>query len=202
MSSVNQKTLLTYETHYQAYIDNTTPEVTGGLKDWIDQALEGLPLDAKIMEIGSGDGRDARYIESLGYDVECTDATQAFVNILLEKGFNAHVHNAILDPIIGSFDLIFANSVLVHFTREETILVTSKVQTALNPNGRFAFSVKLGRGDLWTNAKVDAPRYYHFWTRKRIDMLLRNTGFSHWTISEDASGRGGSDDWLQVIAYK
>ena len=202
MSSVNQKTLLTYENRYQAYIENTVPEVSGGLKAWLDEALEGLPFDAKIMEIGSGDGRDASYIEGLGYDVECTDAAQAFVNVLLDKGFNAHLHNAILDPIIGSFDLIFANAVLVHFTREETILVTSKVQTALKPRGRFAFSLKKGRGERWTTDKIDAPRFYQFWTRKRVEQLLKNTGFSYWTIGEDSSGRGGSDEWLQVIAYK
>lgn len=202
MSEANKTTLSSYEAHTQDYIQNTPSEVSGGLKDWIDSALTGLPLNAKILEIGSGDGRDADYIESLGYDVECTDAAQAFVSILLEKGFNAHLHDAILDPITGSYDLVFANSVLHHFTHEEAILVTSKVLTALKPRGRFAFSLKRGRGEVWSTDKMNAPRYYHCWSRKEVEKLLRNTGFKRWTVSEDASGRGGSDDWMQIIACR
>ena len=202
ISTANQKTLETYESCSRVYIDNTPEKVSGGLAKWINEAVEGLPLTARIFEIGSGDGRDAEHMESLGYSVECSDAAQAFVEILKARGLEARQHNAILDPIVGSYDLIFANAVLLHFTREETILVTSKVIAALKPRGRFAFSLKKGKGELWSNEKVGAPRYYHLWGRGGIEKLLRNTGFTSWTISEDGSGRGGSDDWMHIIATK
>lgn len=202
MLTANQKTLYAYESQSQAYISKTPEHVAGGLKAWIDAALAGLPESAHIFEIGSGNGRDADYIESLGYEVECSDAAQSFVTSLLSKGFNAHLHNAILDPIIGSYDLIFANAVLPHFTHEESTLVTSKILTALKPRGRFAFSLKKGEGERWCTEKLGAPVCYTYWTVTQVDTMLRNMGFSKWSITEDAPDFLQSDVWLQVIAYK
>lgn len=202
MQTSNQKTLYAYESGSQSYITKTPAHVVGGMKAWIDNALSGLHESARIFEIGSGHGRDADYIESLGYDVECSDAAQSFVSALLAKGFNARIHNAITDPIIGSYDLIFANAVLPHFTHEETTLVTSKVLTALKPRGRFAFSLKKGEGEKWCTKKLGAPVCYHFWTIKQVEALLRNMGFSKWSITEDAPNFLEGEVWIQVIAYK
>lgn len=202
MPTPNQKTLKSYEMQLQSYIDQTPSEVTGGLKAWIDEALSGLPHGARILELGSGDGRDADYIEHLGYDVECTDAAQGFISCLLAKGFSARLHDAILDPIVGSYDMIFANAVLHHFTHCEAMLVTSKVLAALKLRGRFAFSVKEGAGETWSNEKLGEPRYYHFWTRKQIEAMLKNTGFNRWTIHKDIADSKTENGWLQVIAYK
>ncbi len=202
MQTANQKTLHAYESESQSYIAKTPAHVAGGMKIWIDTALLGLHEGARIFEIGSGNGRDADYIESLGYDVECSDAAQSFVSALLAKGFAARLHNAIVDPIIGSYDLIFANAVLPHFTHEETTLVASKVLTALKPRGRFAFSLKKGEGERWCTEKLGAPVCYHFWTVKQVETLLQNMGFSKWSVTEDAPDFLEGDVWLQVIAYK
>ncbi|MEJ2124673.1 MAG: hypothetical protein P8Y47_07640, partial [Alphaproteobacteria bacterium] len=125
-SSENHKTLQSYEDHIQEFIAKTYPQVTGGVKNWIDTVLDGLPLGAKIVELGSASGRDAAYMTSKGYTVECTDAAQSFVTHLQSQGLNARVHNAITDIISQSDDLIFANAVLVHFTREDTASVIQK----------------------------------------------------------------------------
>lgn len=39
------------------------------------------------LEIGSAFGRDAGYLERKGHSVECTDATQAFVDLLNKANF-------------------------------------------------------------------------------------------------------------------
>lgn len=202
MQTANQKTLYAYESQSQAYINKTSDQVSEGLKAWLDAALSGLHEGAHIFEIGSGNGRDADYIESMGYEVECSDAAQSFVSTLLAKGFNARLHNAILDPIIGSYDLIIANAVLPHFTQEESTLVASKVLTALKPRGRFAFTLKKGEGEKWCTEKLGAPVCYHYWTTKQVETLLKNMGFSKWSICEHTPSTLSTDTWLQVIAYK
>ena len=202
MQTANQKTLHAYELRSASYIDKTPSVITGTLKVWIDEAVEGLPLNSRIFEIGSGDGRDADYIESLGYEVECSDTVQSYVSTLLAKGFNARLHDAILDPIMGSYDLIFANAVLPHFTQEEAMLVTSKVLTALKPRGRFAFSLKEGRNDFWATQETKDAVRCHYWSRKQVETMLKNTGFNRWTIHEEPSGLNSADGWLQIVAYK
>lgn len=202
MQTANQKTLYAYESKSQAYLNKTPDQISEGLKAWLDAALSGLHEGAHIFEIGSGNGRDADYIESLGYEVECSDAAQSFVSTLLAKGFNARLHNAILDPITSSYDLIIANAVLPHFTHEETTLVASKVLTALKTRGRFAFTLKKGEGERWCTEKLGAAVCYNFWTAQQVETLLKNMGFSKWSITEDAPDFLAGDVWLQVIAYK
>ena len=176
--------------------------MTPMLKAWYEQVLVNIPLEGEILEIGSGNGRDAKYIMSQGYDIECTDAAQDFVAHLLKNGFKARPLNAILDPIRGKYDLIIANSVLQHFAKEETTLVLSKVFAALKIKGRFAFSLKLGSGDRWCTDAFGVPRYICYWEKKELTALLKQTGFSDITMEEDSSGDRGKEVWLQIIAHK
>jgi len=200
--ATHQKTLKSYEEKRGLYIEKAPLAPEGSAKKWLDKALANLSLNARLYEIGSGDGADADYIESLGYDITCTDAAPSFVIHLLDKGFQAYVHNAILDPIIGCHDLILANAVLPHFTRDDAILVTSKVLAALDKKGRFAFTLKKGEGEGWTSSHLGAPRYYALWTRADLERILQNTGYARWDI-EEAPGVMGSDErWLMVVAYK
>src|SRR5690348_18508311 len=83
-SMSNQITLGSYELGVEPYVANTAAEVSGLFKEWIDKTLSLVTKKASILEIGSGFGRDARYIESKGYSVERTDATKGFIE-LLEK---------------------------------------------------------------------------------------------------------------------
>ena len=201
MAGSNQETLNSYENNVNHYINRTLHEVSGGVKKWIDLALSDLPTEAKILEFGSAFGRDAAYIISKGYAVECTDATSGFVAHLKEHGFSARLHNAITDPLSDDHDLIIANAVLLHFTRQETALVLAKVFSALKKNGRFAFSLKQGKGESWSDEKIDAPRFFCYWEQKEIESLLENTRFSKWTIDDDGTGHGNAK-WLHIIAYK
>lgn len=69
--------------------------VTGAAKGWFDASLAGVPLKARILELGSAFGRDAAYIASKGYSVVCSDAAESFVSYLRGKGFRARLFNAI-----------------------------------------------------------------------------------------------------------
>jgi predicted TPR repeat methyltransferase len=149
------------------------------------------------------DGRDAAYLQSLGYKVECTDATRAFVDLLNQEGFNARILNAITDDIEGSYDLIFANAVLLHFTRDEAKRVMRKVMNALNSHGTFAFTVKQGEGERWSvpaEDKLGVSRYFCYWTEDRIRRAVQEVGFTSVKAAGDQSTSHAT--WVQVIAHK
>lgn len=200
MSDSNHKTIQSYEDHVQEYIDGTPQEASSVVKDWIDDALSGLPKDARILEFGSAFGRDAAYMQNLGYTVQCTDATKAFVDLLKNKGFDAKVLNAITDEIGGAYDLVFANAVLLHFTRKEVEAVLRKVFSALNDGGRFAFTLKQGEGEEWSENKLGAPRYFCYWVEGQIEKLAKDAGFTDVTINSDKPTANAM--WLQIIAEK
>jgi len=69
----NQKTIDTYKSKFNEYVQGTTKAVSGDAKKWIDDSLEGLDHSTTILELGSGFGRDADYISSCGYTVKCSD---------------------------------------------------------------------------------------------------------------------------------
>ncbi|HEX3568869.1 MAG TPA: class I SAM-dependent methyltransferase [Candidatus Saccharimonadales bacterium] len=204
MNDSNQQTIQAYEDHVQDYINGTVQDMGDGtVKDWIDEFLTDLPKTARILELGSAFGRDATYVQSIGYTVECTDATQAFVDLLNQKGFNARKLNAITDDLGGPYDLVFANAVLVHFTRDETKQVLRKVFDALSEHGTFAFTVKQGAGEKWTDAaedKLGVSRYFCYWTEDQIRQVVQGTGFSEVKASGDQPTSRAT--WVQVIARK
>ncbi len=191
--SSNAVTLESYELGVQEYIDGTSHEVSRSFKGWIDATLSYLPAHAQIIEIGSGFGRDARYIESLGFRVERTDAAEAFVSFLQGKGFAARTFNILTDAFDAQYDLLFANAVFLHFTPEELETVFAKVHTALNKDGILAFTVKRGEGQEWSNAKLGRPRYFCYWSENRILPLLERAGF-------EVIYLGGDEVFLQIIA--
>jgi SAM-dependent methyltransferase len=199
MSETNNRTLESYNGHIQEYIDGTPQEVPGDVQRWIDASLQGLPLDAKIIEVGTAFGRDASYIENQGYKVERTDATEGFVDWLNQNGHTASVFNLISDDFDDSYDLVFADAVLLHFTREEVEAVLTKIHGALRDGGRFAFSLKQGDGEGWSEEKLGAPRYFCYWTQEQIEQLLPKTGYSSFEVSDGGSGHNNAK-WLHIIA--
>ena len=200
MSESNTKTIESYNDHTQEYITGTPQEVSGVVKDWLDGSIVDVPKDARILEFGSAFGRDAEYLASLGYRVECTDASTAFVDLLQQKGFDAKVLNAITDELPQELDFVLANAVLLHFTRHEASQVIKKVFDALNVNGKFAFTLKQGEGESWSEEKLGAPRFFCYWSEPQIRQLLAETGFS--VIDIDSDKETTNATWLQIIAKK
>jgi len=199
MSDHNRVTLHSYETHLAAYVAGTTETVSGGVKEWLDQALAGLPATARLVEIGSAFGRDAAYIAGRGYRIECTDAAESFVTELQRRGFAARRFDLLTDRLTPGYDLILANAVLHHFDRAEFGAILTRLAAALTPGGRLAFSLKRGAGEEWSEAKLGAPRFFCYWQPEQIEDQLAAAGFCDWKIDAVKTGRAHAD-WLYTLA--
>ena len=202
MSNSNKTTVESYEKAIDKYIQDTVSIPSYWVTDWLNESLRGLDHEARILEIGSAFGRDAKYIESLGYKVEKTDAVQGFISILQKEDSTAHYFNAINDEISDNYDLVFANAVFLHFTRDETESVSKKILNSLNNGGRFAISLKQGNGEEWSSRKVDNPRYFCYWQKDEIQAMLYKVGFSNVTISIDGTDIKKNNIWLMIVATK
>lgn len=201
MDESNKKTLDSYEAGFNEYIQNTPKKRGAVVENWIDKSLEGLLSNAKILEIGSGDGRDAAIIEEKGFYVEKTDATKGFVDLLKESDPRAHSLNLLEDELGSEYELIIANAVLLHFTNVQTRLALKKVFDALKPNGVFSFTLKKGKGELWQVNKEMAPRFFNYWSSRAIVELLTDVGFKNINAWEDASDSSNAN-WIMVVAKK
>jgi predicted TPR repeat methyltransferase len=183
-ASPNQVTISSYETHVSEYIRGTGDKISVEHREWIDSLLKPLHSESRILELGSAYGRDALYIHNRGYRIECTDGTPGFVSYLNDNGIKAKLLNLLSDPIEGPYDLIYANAVLLHFTKDEMKFILHKICAALSQTGCFAFSMKDGIGEEWSEAKLGAPRYFCYWENQELIERLEESGFYNIHITQ------------------
>lgn len=200
-SDTNDRTLQTYANKLQEYISSTPRIINDAEHPWIDHALSLIPRGGTVLEVGSGAGRSAEYIAGRGYALECTEAVAEFVEIMKQKGLNARSLNVLTDEITKTYDMVFANAVLVHFTPEQTKHVLAKVRNALNENGIFAVSLKMGNGEKWTNEKLDAPRYFYYWQPDVFRALAEEAGYTWLSMSSGETSLKNAN-WLYIILRK
>ncbi len=164
-------TIDSYRKRFQKYIDGTPNEVTGEFKEWIDHFISLLLKNSQIMEIGSATGRDARYFRKNGIEVLCTDVIQEAIQQLAKEGFRtAHFDFRYkLSDELPFFDGIFANAVLPHAPKEMLPEVLANLNRAIkNPGGLIAVSFKNGIGKIVSNEKLDAPKFYQYYSKQEI----------------------------------
>lgn len=195
LKSNNSVTLNTYENGLQKYIDKTPKVVDGAVKNWIEKFLTFVPKDKTIFEFGSGFGRDAAFIESLGYKVNRSDAANSFVDYLKNNGLRCSKFNLLTDNFKNSYSAFFANAVFLHFTRKELDLILGKIRKSLNFNGVLAFSLKCGQGEGYESEKLGDKRYFCYWQPDQVNALLTKHGLKVLSLEQDADKL-----WIYVIA--
>ena len=111
--------------YYEAY-DDRYRQVHGQQLDWfmktpssiVGEVLEryGITGEAKILEIGCGEGRDAQHLLERGYDLLATDVSEEAVDYCRVRfprwQDRFRVLDCVADRIEGKFDLIYAVAVV------------------------------------------------------------------------------------------
>jgi len=165
-----QRTLQSYEASARDYdaivADHPPPE----LEDALRRMVACMPTGGSVLEVGSGTGRDADFVESLGVIVRRTDATQAFLDLQAERGKQGALLNVVTDPLGGPYDAILAMAVLIHVDRAQIAPVLRKVFDALAPGGVFLAGMRIGEGE--TNGDYQTV----YWDRDRFVAQLAAAG--------------------------
>jgi SAM-dependent methyltransferase len=90
----NEDTVKSYEASAAEYAAEAA-SMPGWVAGEIEAFVDALGGTGRILEVGSGGGRDARVLERRGLSVRCTDVAQGFVDLLRAAGFDADR----LDPL-------------------------------------------------------------------------------------------------------
>jgi SAM-dependent methyltransferase len=204
--SANDTTIQAYNDNVDRYLAYTPPTYNPNhapLLKWIDFSLKNLRRGAVVLEVGSGHGRDAKYIQDKGYRVVCSDAAEAFVNYLTMNGQPALHLNVLKDNIEGAYDMVFANAVMPHFTSGELVLVLRKIYNCLPENGILAFTTKQGTGSKWIYEKRISKRFVNFWQPADLRSVLEQLGFEVTFLEHGIPGGNLAEHrWIHVTAKK
>ncbi len=185
------RTIAAYETYAPTYTSlvNATPS------EFDAAALRRFAtVDMEVLEIGSGPGYDADFVEGLGARVQRTDATRAFLNIQEARGKRCRLLNVITDDLGGPYDGVLALCVLIHVGKDQIDGVLRKIAKAIRPGGAFLVSMRDGDGETLGE--------YHtvYWRRDDFAARVIAAGFQ---LEWDAFNRDRSnEDWSVFLARK
>jgi SAM-dependent methyltransferase len=199
-------TVAAYEKYAAAYRDGSVA-LPDDVADLVRRYAAALGSGARVLEIGSGSGRDAAALEAAGLSVRRTDVTPAFVTLLRADGHDADVVDPLIDDLADpmrpgrAYDGVWASACLLHVAREDLPQVATRLGEATRVDGLMHAALKEGDGETWsTHGKVAAPRHFTFWREGPLRDLLEEAG---WTVDEVDHFDGlRGDNWLNVLARR
>jgi len=188
-------TLDSYDATASVYLEQSAPPGPAVMA-YLD-AVAGLVGDGTVLELGSGPGWDARYLESRGPRVLRTDGALAFVQMLRAAGHQARLLDVRTDDFGGPYDAVLADAVLLHVPREQFEDVLQRARQAVTSGGVLAITLKEGDGEAWTKAKLGRPRHFTYWREPAVRAALLNSG---WQVLSLEHVEGRVEPWLFVTA--
>jgi SAM-dependent methyltransferase len=206
--STDQDTVQAYDAMAAQYAADAA-----AMPEWvaieIDAFVSELGDSGRVLEIGSGGGRDALELEKRGISVRRTDIAKGFVELLREAGFEADLLDPLNDDLAEPerpdtpYDGVWACACLIHVARQDLGRVLGRLAGATRAGGPLHVSVRDGDGeDVSTHGDPEAPRRYveTYWREPALRSVLAGAG---WVVSEVRRYVGRPDDpWLSVRARR
>ncbi len=210
-----QRTIETYDQIAIDYHLIATPEHRTWLEGSMREFHARLP-GKRVLVAGCGEGRDSRYLQTLGAQVTSFDLSAGMLALARAAdpaGTYLQLDLRDLQKIEQSFDGIWACACLYHLTKVEFRACLQAIHRRLNPEGIMFLNLKLGTGERFieiprdgypggdvAKQKLGGSRFYAFYTRDEL------TGyFSNYTVEKERrdllkEGDGAMEFWLKKKA--
>lgn len=204
MSEPVAATVRAYDDDAVAYAARTAAP-TAVLRARLELLAAGVGEHGRVLEIGSGGGRDAAVMQELGLRVRCTDVTPGFVSLLRERGHQADLLDPLTDDLAapdGPYDGVWANASLLHVARADLPVVLARLAEVTRPGGLLLLSVKEGDGEAWsTHGSVRAPRHFTYWRAGPLREAAAGAGWTDVVVARTGDD-AGTQAWLELSAVR
>ena len=201
---MTSETVRSYDRDAAAYAARTAA-VPDPVRAALEQLAARLGPGARVVEIGSGGGRDALLMEQLGLAVRRTDVTPAFVALLREQGHACDRLDPLVDDLTspeGPYDAVWANASLLHVARADLPTVLGRLAEVTRPGGLLQVSLKEGDGEGWsTHGTISSPRHFTYWRAAEVEAVVRASGWGDVEVRQGAVGDRG-ETWLELSAVR
>ena len=172
---------ITIDTYNKSATDyeNETKDFWDRFPSTIIDHFEKSCKKGKVLDIGSGPGRDALLLKERGFDVVCLDASDKMVELCKQKDLEAVVGDYMHIPFSeASFDGVWAYTSLLHIAKKDLDKALIEIKRVLKPGGIFGLGMIEGEQELYRHSSgIHLPRYFAFYTEKELEEILRKHGF-------------------------
>jgi 2-polyprenyl-3-methyl-5-hydroxy-6-metoxy-1,4-benzoquinol methylase len=140
------RTVAAYDAHAETYAD-ITRSGHAETREALGLFARHLGAGARVLEVASGPGWDADWLEQAGLIVRRTDLSEGFIAVQRARGRTVERLNLIEDDPGGPWDGIVALYVMQHVARDLTGAVVARLAGALRPGGLLLTSFQEGEGE-------------------------------------------------------
>ena len=184
-----------YESNAEHYAAET---FSADMSEQYQRFLPLLKKGAKILDVGSGSGRDACYFQKHGYQVTALEPSKNLCREI-RKVFSGEIICSDIQNYRPKerYDGIWACASLIHLQEEEILRFFEKIDLYLNDNGVVYVSGKNGI----PTGEVEDGRFFLEFTEQLVEKILtvnKQLKLEQLRYTEDVSRRQGFR-WLNLI---
>ncbi|MEX1997909.1 MAG: class I SAM-dependent methyltransferase [Candidatus Andersenbacteria bacterium] len=196
---MDQKTVDTYNKMALEYDEETVDFWEQFPREFFDKFI--ALAQGKVLDVGSGPGRDGLILQQQGLAVTCLDAAEAMVRLSAAKGLESIVGDFTQLPFTDhTFDAVWVYTTLLHVPKAEIHQPLQEIQRVLKPQGLLGLGLIEGTTEGYReSAGVNMPRWFSFYTKHEVSDLLEHHGFSTLYFEEFIPGK---KKYLNFIARK
>jgi 2-polyprenyl-3-methyl-5-hydroxy-6-metoxy-1,4-benzoquinol methylase len=132
-----------------------------------------------VLDIGSGNGREAKHFLRLGYTYTGIDPSQTMIRIAREKNPTGTFIQSTLEAFAPGirFDGFWACASLIHVPKKRITSVLIGLQKILNPGAIGFISVKEGTEEGMKETSLSDIRYFSDYSEEEFISILRKCGY-------------------------
>lgn len=158
-------------------------------------------MKGKVLDVGSGPGRDGLILQSKGLNVICLDASEEMVKLSQRKGLESVYGDFNSLPFDdGSFDGVWAYTSLLHIPKADISKPFEEINRILISGGILGLGLIEGHFDDYRESSgINMPRWFAFYSKEEVEALLSLHGFE---IIHFEQFKPGSKNYLNYICKK
>src|SRR5581483_5888184 len=177
MTEKEQKTLAFYDKEAEKFMTSSTKDNTPSFWDAELKEFNKLLPCGRILDIGAGKGREARFFIEAGYDyVGCEPAEK--MRVALENTFPNHefIKETIYDWHLPpeSYDGFWCSAMLLHIPPQNLEFVLQAIKAPMKCGAIGFISLAEGDGEYFD---ADTGRYFYLYNQTEFTKILERNGF-------------------------
>lgn len=180
LTSQEQQTIDSYNQNASAFTKSRDEE-----KVWQEEKLK-LKFyikNGKVLDIGSGSGRDAKDLMQLGYEYVGVDYSDSLLNesrknnpgilFLKQNVYELHFPQ-------NSFDLFWACAILLHIPKERIDVALQSIHNVVKKGAIGCITLKKGEGEKFIEGDhtgIGYKRFFSFYLEDEFKTILNKNNF-------------------------